>query len=67
MRAGEWTALLTAIAGVLAALAAIPAAGYRVVVLLAAALLILLALLIAFCRRGACDQRSRSRPPVLTR
>ena len=47
MRAGEWTALLTAIAGVLAALAAIPAAGYRVVVLLAAALLILLALLIA--------------------
>jgi hypothetical protein len=47
MRAAEWTALLTAIAGVVVAVAAIPATGYRVAVFVVAALLILLALLIA--------------------
>lgn len=47
MRAADWTAMLTAIAGVVAALAAIPAVGHRVAVLSAAAVLILLALLIA--------------------
>ena len=47
MRAGEWAALLTAVAGVLAALAAIPAGAYRTVVLLGAAPLVLVAFAVA--------------------
>ena len=64
MRAGEWTALLTAIAGVLAALAAIPAVGDEPASCCAAAGAIS-AVADAVLSRGACDQRSRSRPPVL--
>jgi len=47
MRTDGWTALLVAIAGVLAGLAALPATSYRTYVLVAAIALVLLALLIA--------------------
>ena len=46
MRAADWPALLAAIAGVLAALAAIPETGYRSLVLIAAGALIVLALVV---------------------
>jgi hypothetical protein len=53
MGADQWTALLVAIAGVLAGLAAIPATEYRPLVLTAATALVLLALTL-----GAWSQRS---------
>src|SRR3954454_20444103 len=59
MRAAGWTALLSAIAGVLAALAAVPATSYRSLVLIAAGVLIALALVVGI--------RSHRRPrPTFT-
>ncbi len=51
MKASEWTALLVAIAGVVAALAAIPTSDYRAPVLIVASALVCLALLIAIAPR----------------
>ena len=63
MRADKWVALLVAIAGVLAGLAAIPATSYRIFVLVVAIALVLLALLIAILPLRSVEPAFSITPP----